>query len=210
MNVEKMMNSKMYQVFDYIVRLIILNVLIFLVSLPLFTILAAFSSGFSVIRKMDENRGSGVFKEFFRFFFRVLAKTAILSLVLLIFFLLLANSIVFFFQSLGEGTIHAIGLLLSVSTGITVLACLNHLPIVISYFPDLLIGDSLKLSFLFGFKHPLLTVQLMGPTLVFLAMVAGFYQAVAFLGISLPLYLGYKMSVRTYRTIYERNKGENE
>jgi len=208
MNIDRIINSKIYQFFDFVMRLVILNVLIFLVSLPLFTILAAITSGYTVVRKIAEDRGTSIFKEFFKSFIKVLGKTAILSLLLLLGAMLLVNSGVFFFQTLTDGVTNVIGFLLTISISLMLIACLQHLPIVISYFPDLTTIDSVKLMFLFSVRYPSLTVYLILPMVVLLAQVGLFYGIVAFLGFSLPIYVGYKVSYRSYRIIYERNKGE--
>jgi len=208
MNMEKLLNSKIYHMLDFAMRLVILNVLIVFVSLPLFTLLAAITSGHTVVRKMAEDRGTSIFKEFFKMFIQVLGKTAIISLLIIIILLVLINSGFFFFQTLGDGPLYVIGFLLSVSTGFVGVACLQHLPIVISYFPDLRTIDSIKLMFLFSAKYPTLTIYLLLPIVVFLAQIGVFYGIVAFFGFSLPIYVGYLLSYRSYRVIYEKNKGD--
>jgi uncharacterized membrane protein YesL len=208
MNTEKLLNSKIYQILDFVMRLVILNVLIVFVSLPLFTLLAAITSGHDVVRKMAEDRGTSIFKEFFKTFIQVLGKTAIVSLFMIIVLLIFVNSGFFFFHTMGDGIIYGIGFLLTISVGFVLIACMQHLPIVISYFPDLRTIDSIKLMFLFSARYPTLTAYLLLPIIIFFVEIGVFYGIVAFLGFSLPIYVGYLLSYRSYRIIYEKNKGE--
>jgi len=208
MNTGKLLNSKIYQILDFVMRLVILNVIIVFVSLPLFTLLAAITAGHSVIRKMAEDRGTSIFKEFFRTFIQVLGKTAMLSLFIILVIVVLINSGFFFFQTMGDGIIYVIGFLLTISVGFVIIACIQHLPIIISYFPDLRTIDSIKLMFLFSARYPMLTIYLLLPVVIIFVEIGLFYGIVAFLGFSLPIYVGYLLSYRSYRVIYEKNKGD--
>ena len=132
----KILNSKAYQVFDYICRLIILNLLLIIISFSIFllainifpdmkdiyqmlfliptaiNLLPSIVAVADVIRGYEIEKNTGVLKDFFTSFKKHFKKSFLLSVLLIISALLMSNSITFFSNMKAEGIIYTIGLAL--------------------------------------------------------------------------------------------------
>ena len=226
----KILNSKAYQVFDYICRLIILNLLLIIISFSIFllainifpdmkdiyqmlfliptaiNLLPSIVAVADVIRGYEIEKNTGVLKEFFTSFKKHFKKSFLLSVLLIISALLISNSITFFSNMKAEGTIYRIGLALSLSIVVILIISLVHLPLTMIYFDDLKISHYIKLSLIFGFKDfglSLLLTILVVLTIVICSLSGLYLILIAF---SLVIYLDVKLTKNKYVKISERNK----
>ena len=226
----KILNSKAYQVFDYICRLIILNLLLIIISFSIFllainifpdmkdiyqmlfliptaiNLLPSIVAVADVIRGYEIEKNTGVLKEFFTSFKKHFKKSFLLSVLLIISALLISNSITFFSNMKAEGSIYTIGLALSLSIVVILIISLVHLPLTMIYFDDLKISHYIKLSFIFGFKDfglSLLLTIFVVLTIVISSLSGLYLILIAF---SLVIYLDVKLTKNKYVKISERNK----
>jgi uncharacterized membrane protein YesL len=226
----KILNSKAYQVFDYICRLIILNLLLIIISFSIFllainifpdmkdiyqmlfliptaiNLLPSIVAVADVIRGYEIEKNTGVLKEFFTSFKKHFKKSFLLSVLLIISALLISNSITFFSNMKAEGTIYTIGLALSLSIVVILIISLVHLPLTMIYFDDLKISHYIKLSLIFGFKDfglSLLLTIFVALTIVISSLSGLYLILIAF---SLVIYLDVKLTKNKYVKISERNK----
>ena len=226
----KILNSKAYQVFDYICRLIILNLLLIIMSFSIFllainifpdmkdiyqmlfliptaiNLLPSIVAVADVIRGYEIEKNTGVLKEFFTSFKKHFKKSFLLSVLLIISALLISNSITFFSNMKAEGTIYTIGLALSLSIVVILIISLVHLPLTMIYFDDLKISHYIKLSLIFGFKDfglSLLLTIFVVLTIVICSLSGLYLILIAF---SLVIYLDVKLTKNKYVKISERNK----
>lgn len=226
----KILNSKAYQVFDYICRLIILNLLLIIISFSIFllainifpdmkdiyqmlfliptaiNLLPSIVAVADVIRGYEIEKNTGVFKEFFTSFKKHFKKSFLLSVLLIISALLISNSITFFSNMKAEGSIYTIGLALSLSIVVILIISLVHLPLTMIYFDDLKISHYIKLSLIFGFKDfglSLLLTIFVVLTIVISSLSGLYLILIAF---SLVIYLNVKLTKNKYVKISERNK----
>lgn len=226
----KILNSKAYQVFDYICRLIILNLLLIIISFSIFllainifpdmkdiyqmlfliptaiNLLPSIVAVADVIRGYEIEKNTGVFKEFFTSFKKHFKKSFLLSVLLIISALLISNSITFFSNMKAEGSIYTIGLALSLSIVVILIISLVHLPLTMIYFDDLKISHYIKLSLIFGFKDfglSLLLTIFVVLTIVICSL-SGLYLIL--ISFSLVIYLDVKLTKNKYVKISERNK----
>ena len=226
----KILNSKAYQVFDYICRLVILNLLLVIVSFSIFiliiNIFPNLKDGYQmlfliptainllpsivaiaeVIKGYEIEKNSGIFKEFFRAFKKHFKKSSILSVLLIVCVLLISNSVSYFSLMQTEGIIYTMGFGLSLSLVLVMIICLIHLPLVMIYFEDLNLLHYVKLSLIFAFKDLGLTLiaTLFVVASIFLSyLISIYFVLIAF---SLTIYLIIKITKNKYIKISERNK----
>ena len=226
----KILNSKAYQVFDYICRLVILNLLLIIVSFSIFlliiNIFPNLKNGYQililiptalnflpsivavaeVIKGYEIEKNTGIFKEFFTSFKKHFKNSSILSVLLIICILLISNSISYFSQMQDEGVIYTIGFGLSLSLVLILIIGIIHLPLVMIYFEDLNILHYVKLSLIFAFKD--LGLTLLGALIVIVSIFLCYLIGVYFILIafSLTIYLIIKLTKNKYIKISERNK----
>ena len=226
----KILNSKAYQVFDYICRLVILNLLLVIVSFSIFiliiNIFPNLKDGYQmlfliptainllpsivaiaeVIKGYEIEKNSGIFKEFFMAFKKHFKKSSILSVLLIVCVLLISNSVSYFSLMQTEGIIYTMGFGLSLSLVLVMIICLIHLPLVMIYFEDLNLLHYVKLSLIFAFKDLGLTLiaTLFVVASIFLSyLISIYFVLIAF---SLTIYLIIKITKNKYIKISERNK----
>ena len=157
----KIFNSKAYQVFDYICRLVILNLLLIIVSFSIFPLIINIFSNLKdgyqilcliptalnflpsivavaeVIKGYEIEKNTGIFKEFFLSFKKHFKNSSILSVILILCILLISNSSSYFSQMQTEGVIYTIGFGLSLSLVLIMIIGIIHLPLVMIYFDGL-------------------------------------------------------------------------
>ena len=226
----KILNSKAYQVFDYICRLVILNLLLIIVSFSIFlliiNIFPNLKDGYQilcliptalnflpsivavaeVIKGYEIEKNTGIFKEFFSSFKKHFKNSSILSVILILCILLISNSISYFSQMQTEGVIYTIGFGLSLSLVLIMIIGIIHLPLVMIYFDGLNILHYVKLSLIFAFKD--LGLTLLGALFVIISIVLCYLIGIYFILIafSLTIYLLIKITKNKYIKISERNK----
>ena len=226
----KILNSKAYQVFDYICRLVILNLLLIIVSFSIFlliiNIFPNLKDGYQilcliptalnflpsivavaeVIKGYEIEKNTGIFKEFFTSFKKHFKNSSILSVLLILCILLISNSISYFSQMQTEGVIYTIGFGLSLSLVLIMIIGIIHLPLVMIYFDGLNILHYVKLSLIFAFKD--LGLTLLGALFVIISIVLCYLIGIYFILIafSLTIYLLVKITKNKYIKISERNK----
>ena len=129
----RILNSKAYQVFDYIARLIILNVLLIICSFSLLIIFTNIFPNMSetyrlllliptaltlypsitaityTVKGYATKTLGGTFKEFFHGFGKYYGKTVIISVLIIVAFVLLMNSYQYFNAYKASGLAYAIG-----------------------------------------------------------------------------------------------------
>lgn len=226
----KILNSKAYQVFDYICRLVILNLLLVIVSFSIFlliinifpnlknvyqmlfliptalNLLPSIVAVAEVIKGYEIEKNSGIFKEFFVAFKKHFKKASILSVILIVCVLLISNSISYFSSMQAEGTIYTSGLGLSLSLVLIMIIGIIHIPLVMIYFDDLNLLHYVKLAFIFAFKD--LGLTLIAVIFVIISLVISYLISIYFILIafSLTIYLIIKITKNKYIKISERNK----
>jgi uncharacterized membrane protein YesL len=229
MNSTKFMNSKIYRIFDYIFRLVLLNFLIFITALSLYLFLPesipnwikdtlsymqmglfffpSLVATFDVIKQYEENKSTAIFRPFFQSLKKHYKISFLMGIGILIISLLLTNSITVFLQQFQNGLINVIGFFLTVSVILVLLFCLVHLPLVLVYFRGLRLIDYGKLSLIWAFRDFVLTLMMVVIVVFVLVTDFVFPYFLAFFGISLPIYLLVKMTFKSYAIYFEKHKG---
>ena len=226
----KIFNSKAYQVFDYICRVIILNILLIICSFSIFLIFAtiyeeldelymwlllvptlltigpSIVSIFATIKEYEVENSTGTLKEFFKNFKKYYLKTLSASIVLIVFGILLANSLNYFYGMRTIATGYLIGYIFTLSFILIFIMSFIHLPLSIIYFDDLNLKHHVKLSLIFAFKDLGLTLVLVAILILSIIVCSYFSLYFLLLGFSLPIYFIVKLTKNKYVKISERNK----
>ena len=228
-------NSKIFRFFDYVFRLVLINLFILLPSFLLFYIMTIFfndlintvwglltlipavlymypaiCAGVDLIRKYELKETNGVFKEFFKSIKRVYLKAFLETLIILVFVVLFYFSISYFVRHYEDGIINVIGLYLSIAFAIMLLVIIVHLPLVMNYMEGCLIFDDIKLAGMMAFQDLLITIGLVLFIIGDVAIMMVTPTVAVICGFSLPMYLLVKLTFKKYYIVYIRTHKNKE
>lgn len=228
-------NSKIFRFFDYVFRLVLINLFILLPSFLLFYIMTIFfndlintvwglltlipavlymypaiCAGVDLIRKYELKETNGVFKEFFKSLKRVYLKAFLETLIILVFVVLFYFSISYFVRHYEDGIINVIGLYLSIAFAIMLLVIIVHLPLVMNYMEGCLIFDDIKLAGMMAFQDLLITIGLVLFIIGDVAIMMVTPTVAVICGFSLPMYLLVKLTFKKYYIVYIRTHKKKE
>lgn len=228
-------NSKIFRFFDYVFRLVLINLFILLPSFLLFYIMTIFfndlintvwglltlipavlymypaiCAGVDLIRKYELKETNGVFKEFFKSLKRVYLKAFLETLIILVFVVLFYFSISYFVRHYEDGIINVIGLYLSIAFAIMLLVIIVHLPLVMNYMEGCLIFDDIKLAGMMAFQDLLITIGLVLFIIGDVAIMMVTPTVAVICGFSLPMYLLVKLTFKKYYIVYIRTHKDKE
>lgn len=234
MNTNRIMRSKLYRFLDYVLRLVLLNALVVLPSFSFFIIYATFIDNpdnwvvnlalipillllfpsiiacFDVIRQYETDETNTIFKDFFKSFKKFYIKSLLISIVIIIVLFLLINSILFFYNYAAKGMIYLIGLILTVSFTIIFLMILVHICLVMVYFKNLQFVEIVKFASIMAFKDILTTLVIIILVALIISLNIAFYIVLAIGGISIPIYLTIKLSLKQYIKLYRKVGNKDE
>ena len=228
-------NSKIFRFFDYVFRLVLINLFILLPSFLLFYIMTIFfndlintvwglltlvpavlymfpaiCAGVDLIRKYELKETNGVFKEFFKSLKRVYLKAFLETLMILVFVVLFYFSISYFVRHYEDGIINVIGLYLSIAFAIMLLVIVVHLPLVMNYMEGCFIIDDIKLASMMAFQDLLITLGIVIFIIADVAIMLTQPTIMVICGFSLPMYLLIKLTFKKYYIVYIRTHKEKE
>ena len=228
-------NSKIFRFFDYVFRLVLINLFILLPSFLLFYIMTIFfndlintvwglltlipailymfpaiCAGVDLIRKYELKETNGVFKEFFKSLKRVYLKAFLETLIILVFVVLFYFSISHFYLHLSDGIINSFGLVLSIAFCIMLLVVIVHLPLVMNYMEGCFIIDDIKLACMMAFQDLAITLGLVIFIVGFSVVMFLSPTILVICGFSLPIYLLIKLTFKKYYIVYIRTHKDLE
>lgn len=227
MSEKNIRNGKVFNFFDWVWRLMVLNVLTLVFSLGIITIMPAICASFKTIKDTKENYNSKIFKPFIINFAYLFRDTFAFSLILVAMIGISGFAFLFYDGVIGvtagseasmDQTWYVIGIIsiVVVVVGISLVSmALIQLPMVINYFYYGFI-DNIKLCFYMAFKYFLTTLievfaTIASLTLLFFALFN--YHLIPiwlFFGISLPLYINCVVSRRFYKYVSGQTEDDLE
>lgn len=232
-------NSLVFRFFDYVFRLVLINLIIIIPSFLFFIVISLFfkeqnnlllnilalipiilylypaiCAGVNVIRLYELRETNSLFKDFFKSFiknyFKALLETIIIGIAIVLFF----NSIRYFYLNLNQGIINIFGLIASIGFALMFLIIFIHLPLIMAYGEGLNIIQDFKLAFLMAFKDLLSTIIVAVITIIWAFIIIRFdtiFIILITVGMSLPMYLAVKLTFKKYYIVYLRtNQDEKE
>lgn len=154
MNFEKIVNSKAYSVFDWIYRLIILNLLIILTSILIVTILPSLVAGYLTIKGFAEDRDQNILKAYYKNFRLKLKPALIINVFVIILLFIFSMALLQYAAAFAEGTnvFFIIGFAFIIFSIFVLLLTLLHMVPVIAYF-NFKVVDNIKFSFYMAIKY---------------------------------------------------------
>lgn len=196
---EKKINSKPYRFFDWVYKLLIINIFTLIFICLVFTAFPGIIAMNATI-KYDMNE-SNVFRSYFsnlKYYFK--------KAIGLNFLLILVIGIVgfgFYFYSYAVPTddahtiIFQLGIAVMIILGVVIVMLCVHIPLLVITFESLTIGEVIKTSFYISFRYFVTTLILFG---MFVLKIIGTIAAPIWLlfGISLPTLLGIKLTEGVY------------
>lgn len=228
--------SKIFKLFDYVFRIVLINLLIFIPSFLLIYLMTlcfknvtgtawefvliiptllyiypAICAGVNLICQYELKLCNTVFREFFKSLKKVYLKALIETIFLIICFLLFYNSIMFFYLNIEKGYLYVFGFLLAVAFAIMIGVVIIHLPLVMTYMAGCTVIDDIKLASMMAFRDLIMSVAIV-IVIIFIVIVSVSFDTVAVIcGFSLPIVLLVKLTFKKYYIVYVRtHKKENE
>lgn len=191
MQIDKLVNSKLNTIADWVIRLVVINVLTILCALPLVTIYAALSAGYNRLQDYLQGRDGALVGGYFSHFRQqLLRKIGIGSLFIVLFSLVIFNTRYYLQLAEDAGSAWtAVGYVISLVLLMFILVVALYSFTVLRVIPTLRLTALFKISFYLSGKYFLRTLLLI-PTIVlpvFLLLTPVTALGFVFVGISAPL-----------------------
>ncbi|HOI47087.1 MAG TPA: DUF624 domain-containing protein [Bacilli bacterium] len=212
---EKMVNSKAYGFFDWVFRLIVINLLTLLLSFFVVTILPAIVACMKTLKEYASGETEQVYKVYFRNFKLYSEKSFFIWLILLVIIAISFISINFYVGLDTSNLFSSAGFYMMLFMVILIILILLHLPLIIIYFPSFTIIETVRASILLGGKYIITTILLL-IILVLGVMILPVLPISVLIGISLPSFMAYKLTNPIYTYLqqikfeekYHEDRGE--
>jgi len=212
MNLEKLAHSKINRIADWIIRLVVLNVLMIATMLPIVTIFIALSSGYNQLSDYINGKNPPLIKGYFEHFKSHFKKKLVRGLTFTVFIVFLFSNIRFYLIQLEteHSLIYLIGYYVSIILLVLLLTVMLYSLAVTKIYPKINIKLFYKLSFFLAGKYFLNTIALVFIILIPFAMLMMPFTTMVFvfIGISLPIILNAiftRSAVRYMESLGEEN-----
>ncbi len=227
MNEKKIGNSKVFSFFDWIWRLMVLNLLTIVFSLGVITIMPAICAAFKSIKDTKENYNSKIIMPYIKNFIYLFRDTFAFSIILVALIGIAGYAFLWYDGVIGAAAgspekmdqqwqIIAMIAIVVVTLGIFIVSiAMMQVPMVINYFYYGYI-DNIKLSFYMAFKYFMTTMieaVVVVLSIVLLVNALFIYHLIPmwlFFGISVPLYVMHAVSRRFYTYVSGQTEDDGE
>lgn len=211
MNYEKSLYQKINSIADWIIRIIMINVLMILTSIPLITLFPSLAAGYKLFYEYKKKNETKLFKSYFSFFKENFMRKLQIGLILIVLVLIGLFNTMYYVDILksNESIFFQFGYYITLAFLFgSFVVTLYTLPIVMIY-PNLQLTIMLRLALALSGKYffrtlLLLVIQLI-PFLLLLTPITTLL--LVFMGLSLPIILS--MIVHEKATQYIISLGEN-
>lgn len=179
------------RVSDYIIRIIMVNILVIFFSLPIITIIPAFKAGFKIFSDYTLKNEEPILRTYFETFIKSFKKSFIISIgFVVIFVVTFYNNRIYNELILTQkNVLYNIGYYITMVIIIAVIMIALYLPVVLVERDEFSILDTIKLAFYLSGKYfvrtILLTLTILIPYLMFATKFT--IMLFVFMGISLPI-----------------------
>lgn len=227
MSENKAPNNKVFSFFDWVWRLMVLNMMMLLFSVGIITIMPTICAGFKTIKDTKENYTPKIVKPFISNFLYLFRDTFVFSIILVAVIGIAGYAFLWY-----DGVVGATGgsnnqldqtwliiAMVSITIVVVGIAMISmafvQIPMVLNYFYYGFI-DNIKLSFYMAFKYfitTLIEVIVMAASVILLINALFLYHLLPlwlFFGISVPLYIDYIISQRFYRYVSGQTEDDEE
>lgn len=212
MNYEKSLYQKINTVADWVIRIIMINILIILTSIPLLTLFPSLSAGYKLFYEYKHKNETKLFKSYFIFFKEDFMRKLQIGLILVIVLLIGYFNVTYYVDLLkdNENLFYQIGYYITFTFLFVVLVVTLYTLPIITVYPKLPLNLMMKLAFALSGKYFLRTVLLFLIHLIpFLLLLTPITSLIlVFMGISLPMLLS--VIVHEKASLYLLSLGENK
>ncbi len=206
--------AKLNDIADWIIRVVMLNLMMILFSLPVITIYPAFSAGYNMFIDYVEKKNTRLFRDYFRYFKESLGQKTVFSVVIILSYLLAYLNIRYYHEYLkaGPNLFYTIGYYVSLALMAMWTATVFYSIVVYKVKPKLALMDLLKISFYMAGKFfwvtMLLVIIALSPALLILFLSPFTSMVFIIAGVSLPMLLAAvvtRQSVNYLRELSHQN-----
>lgn len=196
---EKKINSKPYRFFDWVYKLLIMNIFTLIFVCLIFTAFPAIIAMNATI-KYDMNE-SNIFRTYFSNFKYYFKKAFIINLLLILVIAVVGFAFYFYSYAIPQDDINSIifqlGVAVMIVLGVIIIMLCVHIPLLTITFESLTVGEIIRTSFYISFRYFVTTLILFG---MFVLKIVGTIATPIWLlfGLSLPTLLGIKLTEGVY------------
>ena len=162
MFVEKPLYAKLNAVADWIIRIVVINILVIIVALPIVTWYVALGAGYQLFADYVNKDEPGVFKGFWHHLKNHFVRKLLVGLLSAGILLLCLYNILYYNRLLeeGAGSFYLAGYYLTMALMLMVAVVALHSMAVLRVYPDVKWSLFIKLSFVISGKHILASLFL--------------------------------------------------
>lgn len=193
------MNSKFFIAFEWIYRLVVINLFTLLFICLIFTGIPGIVASHATIKRgLNE---TSVLKEYFRNFKKYFWKSFFVGLILLVVMAIIIYAFCFYSYQEAQWQFDTIafqmGIVVMIMFALVLALLCVHIPLIIITFPRLSVWEIYKTAFYVSFRYFLTTLILLS---MLILEIIGVIAAPIWLliGISLPMLLGIKFTAPVY------------
>jgi uncharacterized membrane protein YesL len=212
MNFEKLTTSKVNTVADWIILIVVTNILVILFTLPIITFYPAINAGYSVFADKIDHGNVSVFKAFFKHFKKdFFRKSGFGLLLIVITYLSIVNSLYYSNNmSIGGSWFHILGYYVTLGL-LAIMYTISLYGLVVYHQTNKIkLSIQIKTSLFLAGKYPITTVVLVFLNMIPLLMLTTIKTGVLFVfsGVSIPLLLHAVLTQKS--RYYIANLGEEK
>ena len=154
MNFTKMVNSKLNAVADWIIRLVMINIMIIFFSLAIITIFPAVSAGYNMFNDYINNKNPRLFKDYFSYFKEGILKKIGISVIVSVLVLAGLLNIRYYSASMeiSDNSIYIVGFFVTIALSAMAYITILFTFTVIKIKPDIKVISLLKTAFFLAGK----------------------------------------------------------
>ncbi len=212
MNFEKLVNSKINRIADWIIRLIVLNVLMIATSLAVITIYPSLVAGYNMFNDYINDRDTKLFKGYFSYFKENFVRKVIVSIIIILVAFIGITNVMYYNDTLAEtnNLFYSVGYFATLSLLAIFYAVTMYTFVVVRVNSKMRYTSLFKLSFYLAGKNFLITILLVfvNSIPIVLLFFPRLLSVIILVGLSLPMSLNALLTngvVRYLEDLGEKN-----
>ena len=199
MDIEKKQNSKVYRFFDWLYKLLVMNVFTIMSIIPIITAYPAIVAMYATIK--SDMKEPGIFKTYFSNYKKYFLKSFLIGLIIIASIAIVGFAFYFYSYAIPQDNFNTIlfqmGVVVMLLLAVVIVMLCVHIPLVTITFNELSIMEVIRTSFYISFRYFISTLILF--SMFVLAILGIIALPIWFLfGVSLPTLLGIKFTNAVY------------
>jgi len=207
-----MLMQKLNTIADWIIRIVMINIITIVLLIPMITIYPAVSAAYNLFSDYTNKDEVNLFKGYFGYFKKDLWKKIVLSSIFLLVIILGYYNVTYYLNDLNNnsGIFYLIGYYISIVLLLTAFVVILYSFTVVSVYPKAKYKTIYKLSFYLAGKYFLKTILLIVSTILPFFLLLAPFTAILFVfsGVSLSILLNVLITKKA--VIYLKGLGEKD